>query len=91
MSKQSIGTGILFIVVFICGGLFNHIFAITKSEQRYNIGFATGCKDGQAGKDPDPTQYDRVGGFSNHSIQYNNGYIDGYNRCSTGQVIDPFV
>ncbi len=64
---------------------------ITKTSTQNQIGYTKGCQDGQAGKNPDPTQYDRVGGFSKHTIDYNNGYIDGYNACSTSQQIDPLV
>lgn len=69
MSGQFIGIGILFIVLLLYVGLSkNHRFAMTKTQQHYNLGFTIGCKDGKAGKDPDLTQYDKVDGFGNHSI-----------------------
>jgi hypothetical protein len=63
------------------------VFALTDKEQRNLVGFAIGCKDGLASKNPDPTQYDKIHGLSNHSIEYNLGYIEGYNSCSTNQKI----
>jgi hypothetical protein len=78
---------ILTISIFFIGSSEYKVFALTDKEQRNLIGFAIGCKDGLAGKNPDPTQYDKIHGLSNHSIEYNLGYIEGYNSCSANQKI----
>jgi hypothetical protein len=67
------------------------IYALTIQEQRNLIGFAIGCKDGLADKEPDKTQYDRADGFSNHSVDYNVGYIEGFNSCSKSFQIDDAI
>jgi len=79
------------VVVFLISPLESKFYSMAKSKQNYQIGHTIGCHDGQSGKSPDLTQYDRVGGFSKHSIEYNNGYVDGYNLCSKSQQIDPTV
>ncbi|MER5176477.1 MAG: hypothetical protein ABJB76_07890 [Candidatus Nitrosocosmicus sp.] len=95
MTKQILSVSLMAIItaIFISGPIVaGDVYAkTTKPNQHDQIGYAKGCQDGQAGKSPDPTQYDRVGGFSKHTIDYNNGYIDGYNTCSTSQQIDPMV
>lgn len=73
--------------IFIISSLQYKSFALTQQEQRNLIGFAIGCKDALAGKSPDRTQFDKAGGFSTHSVEYNLGYITGYNSCSTNQKI----
>jgi hypothetical protein len=73
--------------IFFIGSLEFKVFGLTDNEQRNLIGFAIGCKDGLAGKNPDPTQYDKIHGLSNHSVDYNLGYIEGYNSCSANQKI----
>ena len=85
MHKRFLMIGITLIMssIFINTSAENYIFAISKSKQNYQVGYATGCQDGQSGKEPDRTQYDKVGGFSKHSIAYNTGYVDGFNSCST--------
>ena len=66
------------------------VYNTTYSKQ-YQTGFTKGCQDGQSGKSPDPTQFDKVGGFSNHTVDYNTGYVDGYNKCSPSQQIEPLI
>ena len=89
MIKQYLSFSILILTISICYvGLSGFkVFALTDKEQRNLIGFAIGCKDGLAGKNPDPTQYDKLHGLSNHTVEYNLGYIEGYNSCSTNQKI----
>ncbi len=79
------------IVIFTNSILVSNITALTKDGQHYQIGYAKGCQDGQDGKNPDLTKYDKVGGFSKHTIDYNTGYVDGYNTCSQSQQIDDFI
>lgn len=78
---------ILTISIFFIGLPEFKVFALTDKEQRNLIGFAIGCKYGLAGKNPDPTQYDKIYGLSNQSIEYNLGYIEGYNSCPVNQKI----
>jgi hypothetical protein len=79
------------IVIILVGAVESNIYALTDQEQRNLIGFAIGCKDELAGKEPDKTQYDKVDGFSTHSIAYNVGYIDGFNSCSKSFQIDDAI
>lgn len=89
MKKQCffIGATILLCSIFVINSLQYKSYALTPQEQRNLIGFAIGCKDALAGKSPDRTQYDKAGGFSTHTVEYNVGYITGYNSCSSNQKI----
>ena len=77
--------------ILILFSLFENPIYSTESNQQYKSGYSNGCHDGQKGNSPDLTQYDRVDGFSKHTIDYNNGYVDGYNKCSNSQQIDPLI
>jgi hypothetical protein len=85
MRKQHLSISLLLITtaILITGIFESKAYALTQDEQRNLIGFAIGCKDGLAGKNPDPTQFDKVHGLSTHSVSYNAGYIEGFNSCST--------
>ena len=89
MKKQflSISLFLLTISILTIGTIESKVFALTQAEQRSLIGFAIGCKSGLAGKNPDPAEYDKIHGLSNHTSDYNLGYINGYNSCSSGQKI----
>ncbi len=89
MRKQYLSVSLLIVTtsILVIGTVESKAFALTPEEQRNLIGFAIGCKDGLAGKNPDPTQYDKVHGLSNHTTEYNLGYITGYNACSHSQKI----
>ncbi|MER5175331.1 MAG: hypothetical protein ABJB73_06075 [Candidatus Nitrosocosmicus sp.] len=89
MRKQYLSISLLVITtaILVSGALESKAFALTPEEERNLIGFALGCKDGLAGKNPDPSQYDKAHGFSTHTADYNLGYINGYNACSTHQKI----
>ncbi len=84
MRKRYISISLLLVttVILLIGVLGSKAFALTPDEQRNLIGFALGCKDGLAGKNPDPTQFDKAHGLSTHTVSYNAGYIDGFNSCS---------
>jgi hypothetical protein len=84
MRKQYLSISLLLVTtaILISGIFESKAFALTQDEQRNLIGFAIGCKDGLAGKNPDPTQYDKAHGLSTHSVSYNIGYIEGFNSCS---------
>ncbi len=89
MKKQflSISLLILSTSILVIGTFEFKAFALTQAEQRSLIGFAIGCKGGLASKNPNPAEYDKIHGLSNHTSEYNLGYIDGYNACSSGQKI----
>ncbi len=89
MRKQFLSISLLVLItsILVNGALEYRAFALTPAEQRNLIGFAIGCKGGLAGKNPDQTQYDKIHGLSNHTAEYNLGYINGYNACSAGQKI----
>jgi hypothetical protein len=89
MKKQFLSISLLVLItsVLVIGALESKAFALTQAEQRSLIGFAIGCKGGLAGKNPDPSQYDKIHGLSNHTSEYNLGYINGYNACSSSQKI----
>lgn len=79
-------------VILIFGLSLEKTYSMPNSKNnQYNIGYEKGCNEGRDGKSPDLTQYDRADGFSNHTIDYNTGYVDGYNDCSPSQQIDPFL
>ena len=59
------------IVILISGPFESKVFALRKAKQHYRVGYAKGCQDGQDGKEPDQTQYNRACGFSKHTIDYN--------------------
>jgi hypothetical protein len=91
MNKKFLSIDIIpaIIVIILFGAVERNAYALTDQEQRNLMGFAIGCKDGLAGKEPDKTQYDKADGFSTHSIAYNVGYIDGFNSCSKSfQIYD---
>ena len=78
MKKQflSISLLVLTISILVIGSLESRAFALTSTEQRNLIGFAIGCKGGLDGKNPNPTQYDKMHGLSNHTAKYNLGFIN---------------
>ena len=86
-----IGLTLIITSIFINVLKQNHIFVITKAQQNYQVGYAKWCQDGQAGKEPHRTQYDKAGGFSKHSIDYDTGYVDGFNSFSTTFQIDDAI
>ena len=83
MQYLSISLLLVTTAILMIGALESKALALTQDEQRNLIGFAIGCKDGLAGKNPNPTQYDKAHGLSTHSVSYNTGYIEGFNSCST--------
>ena len=90
MKNQAIliGFAVIIFSMLLVGALQHKSFsALTKSQERNLIGFALGCQDGLAVKSPDKTQYDKRDGLSNHTDDYNIGYVNGYNACSANQKI----
>jgi hypothetical protein len=85
MRKQYLSISLLLVTtaILITGIFGSKAYALTQDEQRNLIGFAIGCKDGLAGKNPDPTNYDKAHGLSTHSVSFNAGYIEGFNSCSS--------
>jgi hypothetical protein len=91
MNKMILGILTLFAIAIIINGILERSANALTDQERNLIGFAIGCKDGLAGKEPDKTQYDRTDGFSTHSISYNVGYIEGFNSCSQSFQIDDVI
>ncbi|MGN6349713.1 MAG: hypothetical protein ACTHLL_08205 [Candidatus Nitrosocosmicus sp.] len=83
-----IGFAVIIFSMLLVGAFQHKSFSVlTKSQERNLIGFALGCQDGLAGKSPDKAQYDARDWISNHTADYNIGYFNGYNSCSTNQKI----
>ena len=93
MKKQFLSVILISVIIAILlsKSLESKVYSITELEQDYQIEHVKGCQDGKDDKNPDPTQYDKVGGFSKHAVDYNTGYVDGYNACSSSQQMDPLI